>query len=79
MVDRLLSDLLALFHLPVKTPSSNDNVAVSTVSDKLAKKARKLGMNSEMRRSIFYILATCDVSVLFRLIHFSCFSVCSFR
>jgi hypothetical protein len=55
----------ALICFSVKSQSLEDKdatVATSSASEKLAKKARKLGMNNDMRRSIFYTLATCDVS-----------------
>jgi len=47
--------------------SAAENVAMTTeaaVSEKLVKLGRRLGMNTDLRRSIFYAIITSDVRAL---------------
>ncbi len=45
------------------TVGANEAVLSAAVSSKLVKKARKIGMNTDMRKSIFYVVASCEVTI----------------
>ena len=60
------SKRVALF---VAADSSNET-KLSSLADKVNKKARKLGMNTDMRRSIFHIIVDCEVSTNCSVLYF---------